>query len=119
MVKKKKQPKNQKKNKKRTNDFSGACICRPARMFLPQDLGIMKYIFRSELKLKKNYWTIFFLTLYNFYEMHSDDIIMATDIDAHMQIRIQRYVQTWIVYSEGVFRLNIKQSSGAARLRTN
>lgn len=29
-----------------------------------------------------------------FYEMHTNDIIMVTGSNAHMQIKIQRYVQT-------------------------
>lgn len=34
-----------------------------------------------------------------FYEMHTNDIIVVTGSKVHMQIKIQRYVQMWIVHS--------------------
>lgn len=40
--------------------------------------------------------------------MHTNDIIMVTGSNAHMQIKIQTYVHMWIVHSQGVFRLNAK-----------
>lgn len=53
------------------------------------------------------------------YEMHSNGIIMVTGGDAHMQIKIQRYVHMWVVHTQGKFRLNTKQISEAAWMHTN
>lgn len=45
----------------------------------------------------KKHWGIP-LNFLQFYEMRTNDIIMVTGSNAHMQIKIQRYVQMWIVH---------------------
>lgn len=50
------------------------------------------YCFSGFIAAFKKHWGIPF-NFVQFYEMHTNDIILVNGSNAHMQIKIQRYVQ--------------------------